>query len=310
MLGVVLVGAVAFGAWWSLRAETGEPVGDTASALCGGIKGTRTGRLPPGLDEVSGLVASREQPGVLWVHNDSGDEPRVYAIEGDGTLVATKAVTGAAAFDWEDMAIASGPAAGDDALYLGDIGDNSEVRRDVAVYRVAEPDVAGAPGGGETAAPDAGTESVSGPAERFVLRYPDGAHDAETLLVDPVSGDLFVVTKDPQGRSGVYRAAAPLDGGRTGEMDLVATLDLGAGGLATAGDVTASGDAIAVRTYFSVFVWGRREGETVAEAFGRPPCRAPRPAELGGEAIGFDPDGRGYTTTVEGEGSPIRHWAG
>lgn len=306
--GVLLVGAVAFGAWWRLRAETGEPVGDAASVLCGGISATRTGRLPQGLDEVSGLVASREQPGVLWVHNDSGDDARVYAIRGDGSLVATVEVAGASAYDWEDMAIVSGPEAGDDTLYMGDMGDNREERRDIAVYKVSEPDVAAVPDG--AAAPEGAERvSTSEPATRFVLRFPDGAHDAETLLADPVSGDLYVITKDLQGRSGVYRAAA-IDGGSVGEMDLVVTLDLGAGGLATAGDITAAGDAIAVRTYLSVFVWGRREGETVAEAFRRAPCRAPRPADLGGEAFGFDPDGRGYTTTVEGEGSPIRHWAG
>lgn len=32
------------------------------------------------IKEASGIVASRVNPGVLWVHNDSGDKARTFAM--------------------------------------------------------------------------------------------------------------------------------------------------------------------------------------------------------------------------------------
>lgn len=301
--GAVLVTAVALGAggWWLARPETAGPEGRTARVACEEAVGTVVGHLgDPVLREVSGLVASRSQD-VLWVHNDSGDGARVYAVDRSGALRATVDVPGAEAFDWEDVALGPGRTPGGDDLYVGDIGDNKEARDAIAVYRFPEPVVASGPGQREAI--------TAGPAERLDLRYPDGPRDAETLLVDPVTGDLFVVTKDLAGRSRVYRAAAPSAPGPGAEMEHVATLDLGIGGLATGGDISPSGDAIAVRTYFSVLVWGRRPGESVGDALARRPCAGPRIPEIQGEAIGFAPDGESYLTTSEGEGSRIHLWS-
>ena len=63
----------------------------------------------PVLDEVSGVVASRVHPPVLWVHNDSGGKPAVYAIAPDGTSLGAYRVDGARAVDWEDIAVGPGP---------------------------------------------------------------------------------------------------------------------------------------------------------------------------------------------------------
>lgn len=298
---LAVVGALAAGGWWLARRDTAEPEGRTAHVVCDEAVGTVVGRLDdPALREVSGLVASRSQD-VLWVHNDSGDGARVYAIDRAGALRAAFDVEGAEAFDWEDLARAPGRAGRPDDLYAGDIGDNRETRDTVAVYRFPEPTVA--PGSSPSQAVGAG------PTDRIDLRYPDGPHDAETLLVDPVTGDLFVVTKDLVGRSGVYRAPASTAPGPAVEMEHVATLDLGIGGLATGGDISPSGDAIAVRTYFSTLVWGRRPSESVGDALARRPCAGPRIPELQGEAIGFAPDGESYLTTSEGEGSRIHLWS-
>ena len=89
--------------------------------------------------EPSGLVASPAHPGVFWTHNDSGDAPRLFAIDGAGELVAEFRVDGATHRDWEDIAA-------DDAghLYIGDFGNNANARRDLVVYRIAEPNPYGA----------------------------------------------------------------------------------------------------------------------------------------------------------------------
>ncbi|NJK33436.1 MAG: hypothetical protein HC927_14105, partial [Deltaproteobacteria bacterium] len=128
----------------------------------------------PEIDEASGMVRSRSQE-LLWLHNDSGDSARLFALGLDGQLLATIELAGADAIDWEDLALGPGPSPGD-WLYIGDIGDNAEARPGITIYRLPEPaDVAG---------------SGPNPIEldnwtALELTYPDSPHDAETLLVDP-----------------------------------------------------------------------------------------------------------------------------
>jgi hypothetical protein len=85
--------------------------------------------------ESSGLVASRNHPGVFWTHNDSGDVPRLFAIDASGALLSEFRVAGATHRDWEDIAA-------DDAghLFVGDFGNNANDRRDLVIYRIPEPD--------------------------------------------------------------------------------------------------------------------------------------------------------------------------
>lgn len=298
ILGVVVAG-VAIGVFFAFRAAeapTGDPEGAVALGLCGPTRTEVAGTIAdPALIEVSGLVASRHQPDVLWVHNDSGDAARVYAIGTNGSARGTYDVPGAAARDWEDIAML------DRTIVVGDIGDNDRVRDAIQVYEIPEPDV--------PQAPPAEVQSTA-PSTRIELHYPDGAHDAETLLVDPQSNDGFVVTKEADGASGIYRAPAPWSPEQPVEMERVGTLALGAFGLATAGDISPSGDAIVIRTYTTVFVWGREQGETVAAALARRPCRSTRslrPSEVSRqlEAVGFDATGTAYFTTGEGAAAVI-----
>jgi hypothetical protein len=246
--------------------------------------------------ELSGLVLSRAQPGVLWTHNDSGDRPRLLAVSPGGRLLADVAISGAQAVDWEDIAIAPQPRGGD-ALYVADIGDNRAERPDVAIYRVPEPRVTGA------------APASSAVAARLTLRYPDGAHDAETLLADR-SGDLVVVTKSFSGESGVYVATAPAPA-RTTLLRRRGHLSLGAGEAVTAGDVSADGRTIALRTYDRALLWRRRAGESIAAALRRRPCRARASlfAEGQGEALALTPGGRAFYTVPEGTHPAIRRYA-
>ena len=81
----------------------------------------------PSANELSGLVRSRSQPGLLWSHDDSGAGPVLFGLRADGRVAARPTVTGAQAVDWED--IAAGPAPdGRPLLYVGDIGDNASRR--------------------------------------------------------------------------------------------------------------------------------------------------------------------------------------
>lgn len=243
------------------------------------------------ITEASGLAASSR--GVLWVNNDSGDRPRLLAIRPDGALAATLEIPSATAVDWEDLAIGPGEG-GVDYLYAADIGDNDAKRKDVVVYRVSEPSL---PSEGPPVTRDATPLPIT-------LTYPDGAHDAETLLVDPTSGDLFIVTKSKSGGSGVYRAAAPqVTGPRV--LEHVGDLQFGKPPLegnmrATGGSVSRTGDLVVIRTYDHVFGWTRNPGESIAQALVRPPCELPSMTEPQGESVAIAADGRGYFTLSEG----------
>ncbi|HTN23867.1 MAG TPA: hypothetical protein VL120_07760 [Solirubrobacteraceae bacterium] len=266
-------------------------------ALCGAVRATVTGHVAAqAAIELSGLALSRTQPGVLWTHNDSGDRARVLAITRAGRLLADVAITGAEAVDWEDISVGPAPGGGD-ALYIADIGDNDARRAEVVVYRVAEPRVGG------------GGPAASAPAARLALRYPDGPHDAEALLVDRPSRALVIVTKSFGGESGVYVAAHASTTGTT-LLRRRGRLSLGAGAAVTAGDVSADGRTIALRTYDRALVWTRRPGESIAQALRRRPCSPGNDlfVEGQGEALALGAHGRSFYTVPEGPRPAIRRY--
>ena len=165
----------------------------------------------PQMTEASGLALNRRVPGRLWTHNDSG-QPVLFALDSRGAVTGQLRVSGAKVEDWE--AVAVGPCGGGSCIYIGDIGDNEAKRRGIVVYRVPEPEGA------------SGTAAV---ADTLRATYPDGAHDAETLLV--AGGRLYVVTKGETGPVGLYRFPASLQSGtvmkleRVGEQSLKADAD-------------------------------------------------------------------------------------
>ena len=190
------------------------------------------------------------------------------ALRTDGSLIASLDVPGAEAADWEDIAVGPG---GD--LLVGDIGDNDARRGGIDVYRVPEPRLADG-------------AAATAPATRLRLTYPDGPHDAESLLADRRTGEIVIVTKRLSGRTGVYvarrrRAARP----PPRPCATPATSSLGLGGLATAGDVSADGATIAVRTYTARVRLDAPPGPLAGrDDDGRRPCRGQAP--LGGEGQG------------------------
>jgi hypothetical protein len=261
------------------------------SAAC---KGTLVASTPgkianDEITELSGIVSSRRTNSVWWANNDSGDSARLFAVGNNGRSLGEFRLAGVTATDWEDIGIGPGPKAGVAYLYAADIGDNAKARKSVQLYRVPEPAV-------DPAKSAPGAKTLNGVA-RLTLTYPDGPHDAEAFFVDPKTGRLYIVAKE-LGAAGVYRSPAALAARSTTKLQRVGTVD--AGPLVTAADITALGDAIALRTYTSVRVFARTGNEKVEAALAGKPCKGKTAKEQQGEAIGFTRDGRGYVTASEG----------
>jgi len=252
------------------------------------------------LDQLSGLVASRTQPGVLFGHEDSTGAPIVYGLDASGRALLALTLDGAPNTDWEDIAVGPGPD-GASQLFIGDIGDNpvrtgGTPRAEIQVLRLPEP---------RLAAGDAFAERTLAAVDVLRFTYPEGVHEAETLLVHPQTGDLFIVTRSTTGDSRVYRAPAstPVDTPTVlEEVARVAFDPSGQGALATAGDISPSGDRVLLRTYTTVYLWPVAAGAPLEAAFEREPRVFPWAIEPQGEALTFTADGRAWLAA--GEQSP------
>lgn len=255
------------------------------------------------VNESSGLAASRSNPGIYWTHNDSGDGPLVYAFDATGESRGVFRVAGAQARDWEDMALGPGPQAGQSYLYLGDIGDNEKSRAEIVVYRVAEP---------KLAATDK-TSSKTNPrttarADAIRLRYPDGKFDAETLLVHPTSGNLYIITKVMLKNATVYEAAAPLVAGKVISMKRIGEIKVPSlmGGVLTGGSISPDGRRIALCDYLQGY-------EAVLPPSSRNFNDIWKQTVTGfslgqreqGEAITYRADGKALLATSEGTRPPL-----
>lgn len=262
----------------------------------------------PRIDEASGLAVGIRSPGVVYVQNDSGDSARFFAVDaGTGRTLAVCRVPGARNIDWEDLATAR-DARGVPSVWLGDIGDNDELRTSITVYRVDEPAVTGSAGVAES-----GGDVDTVPPDVWRLRYPDGPHNAEALFIDPLSSRGYLVTKSLFGRSEVFELpSAPSSAtvqvlSRVGSLDFTFTGTAGGPNLvgqltATGASMSADGSRLVVRTYTDAYLWMIR-GSDVRGALAAEPTRTPLPAQPLGEGIAFG--GRGLLIDTEGAGTAV-----
>lgn len=216
-----------------------QPVADVRQVTIDGRRNLR---------ESSGIAMSREQPGVLYTIDDSGNGPVLYAFDTTGADRGTWSVANASNFDWE--AIATAPCGVRNCVYIGDVGDNKGIAATHRIYRVVEPK----------------SPSDSVRAEFLEYSYPDGAHDIEALFVTP-AGDVYLITKRPLTRGGdrlrpalVFSLAASAwkDGRRT-EAKLVDSLPIIPGAqplmLITDASMSPDGKRLAVRTYVETYIF-------------------------------------------------------
>ena len=251
------------------------------------------------IDESSGLVASRSMPGKYWTHNDSGDGPFLYLIDEHGESFGVFKVAGAQNFDWEDISIGAGPEQGKTYLYIGDIGDNDLVRQEIVVYRVAEPT--------QTESDSSKSKpQVTEPAEAIRLSYPDGRHDAEALLVNPATGDIYIVTKVTLGRPSVYKAAPPFVTGEANVLGRLGELRIPFGGSITGGSVSPDGKRVALCDYLQAYELALpATSSSFDDIWKQPLANFDFGKREQGESIAYRLDGRALLGTSEGKGSTI-----
>jgi hypothetical protein len=254
------------------------------------------------LNEISGVVESRRAPGVFLVHNDSGDSPRLFAINLQGELLAELQLeTVPILIDAEDIALGPAPGSGW-FVYLGDTGNNFASmgvgipRRKAVLHRFAEPELAAGWRGAQVPIRD---------VYPIVLTFPDGARDVEAFVIDPLSGDLFMIGKQFDGRSQIFSASADTLAAGGGELRVELELVFGRGDLPgstmpTAAAISRDGRSIVIRTYSAAFLFRRQPGEALPAALRRTPRQLPTAREQQGEALGFAHDDAAFVTISEG----------
>src|ERR1019366_8720890 len=247
----------------------------------------------PLLTEASGIAASRNNPGVLWTENDSGNPAVVYAIDAQGRTLGSYALPSNT--DNEDIGIGPGPVTNVSYLYVADIGDNTAGRTSIAIHQIPEPAVYF----WQTNTPVAG-RAMKG-ARTITLTYPDGPHDAEAEFMDPVTGDWFVLTK--ANTSSIYTAPkALLDVSSNIVLTFVRTLPFKK---PNGADISPLGNEILVRQEDFAQVFTRTNGQPISSAFSQAsngiPVVGTAGGEPNGEAIGVDYFGGGYFTLSDSE---------
>ncbi|WP_212668819.1 hypothetical protein [Pseudoalteromonas sp. NBT06-2] len=243
------------------------------------------------INEASGLVASRNNKKAFWTHNDSGDKNRIFLISQSGDNLGTFTLEGAIARDWEDISIGPGPKPNTTYLYVGDIGDNRAQYKEKVIYRFIEPNVSNQTTAKEITLAEKNIETIK-------FEFPDGKRDAETLMVDPISKDIFVISKREK-QVGVYVARYPQSTTQLNILTKVATLDLHK---IVAGDISYNGNEVLLKDYQNIYYWKKSANESISELLKSAPMRLPYKAEPQGEAIAWKLDGSGFYTLSEESG--------
>lgn len=237
--------------------------------------------------ELSGVAPSHVYPGLLYVHEDSGNSNEIYVTAADGRDAGKLVLQGVGNRDWEDIAVGPGPEKDKSYIYVAEIGDNDAAYPGIFIYRFPEPDLSAA---------TATTVITITAIDKIQLVYPEGPVNAESLLLDPLTKDLYIATKQGA-RSTLYVARYPQS--TTTKTTLVA-LDKLPFDLLTSGDISPDGTEILLRNTGQIWYWKRQPNETVAAALLRKPQDAPYARnERQGEGICFALDGSGYFTNSE-----------
>lgn len=294
-------------------------LGGMLAAACG--RGSPSGREKPEFDqanspfdeptvvgkiesnnitESSGLALSKCQPNVMWTHNDSGDAEFIFAMDASGKNLGTFKITGSTNLDWEDIADIKN-ADGTCSIYIADIGNNGKERGQGTIYRVKEPAVT--PG---DASSSRESPLATQPAESLPFTF-DTRNDAETLLVDPASGSIYILTKRKDKPSEIFKLP-PRFGGESVQAEKIGEIEVPAilKGLITGGDISPDGKHVVLCDYVAGYELSLPAGSTnFDDIWKQKPVRIDIGKREGGEAVAYGTDSNSLFSTSEGKHQPI-----
>ncbi|WP_018567090.1 hypothetical protein [Streptomyces sp. PsTaAH-124] len=232
----------------------------------------------PRIKESSGLAASHLHPGIYWTHNDSDDGPYLYAVDSrTGKTVATVTLKGIGR-PRDVEAISIGPG---NEIYVGDIGDNLDgTWPHVWIYRLPEPK-------------ELKDQTVR--ATQYVVKYSDGARNAESLIVHPKTGRVYIIDKKEDGGH-LFEGPAHLSASGTNVFRPIAPVDLWATDAAFSPD----GTRLAVRGYFGGIYYDWNGGKI--KRLGTLDV----PLQRQGESVTYSADGTKLLYGSEGAESPVK----
>lgn len=241
------------------------------------------GEVSKKLEEASGLVASVNNAGYLWVINDSGNTSDVYLMDTTATVVLQCRLKNIKNRDWEDIAVGPGPAEGKTYVYVGDIGDNEAKFQLKFIYRFEEP----------VWSRDSEEMEIE-QVDTLLIRLPDGNRDSEAFTIHPKTKDLFLFSKREDSiRAYVTRFPFEAD---TLVPERIAILPYR---LVVAADFSPEGTEFLLKTYENIYYWKKPDETTVAQMLMTPPIMLPYKPEPQGESIAWARDGSGYFTLSE-----------
>ena len=273
-----------------------------------------TGHLVnPSIEEASGMVASHQNKGIFWIHNDGGHNPYLFAVTGNGDHVGTFQIAAIENIDWEDIALFYLKETA--YLLIADIGDNQAQRSDCVLYTVAEPNFSQS---------DSAQGRILRPAWQRRFRYEDGPRDCEAVAVDVANRRILLLSKRDKPPK-LY--GLPLWPAASGRIEVArkiteisnipppteTDLQFKYGRYRshpTAMDLSPSGQEMVILTYKNAYSYSHLIGESWQTSLSRPPAVVYLPAAektklRQREALCFGADGRTLYVTSEGQFAPI-----
>jgi hypothetical protein len=246
----------------------------------------------PFLREISGLAHSLVSDSILWVHNDGGDEARLYALSKSGNYLGFIELTGIHHQDWEDIASIHDPTTGKNYLYVGDFGDNKSRYTSYKIIRLEEPDPERYVGGKATVE-----------AEVAEYTYSDiETQDAEALVVLPETMEVLILSKVVN-NARIYSLGEPFSANPPLVANRLGTFDTG---LVVGADLNM--DQLLVITYVNVYCFSLKD--EILASLNATGTRLPYEPEPKAGGVCWDTNNRGYYTIGElaGDSLPVLNY--
>ncbi len=237
------------------------------------------------LGEISGIAASVVNPRMLWVHNDSGNDPEIYLLDETLDVKLTVRLDGVENRDWEDIAVGPGPKEGKSYVYVGEIGDNDARYENKYIYRFEEPQWNG------------GSDDAIALTDfdKITFRLEDAVKDSETLLIDPTSKNLYVVSKREEPVY-VYELKFPQSTDEIITAEKTASIPFAT---IVGGDISPDGTELLLKNYTQVFYWKASSSKSLLDILKSEPHQISYEIEPQGESIVWSRDQSGFYTISE-----------